>query len=127
MMTTAKKAPAAKKATSVGGAAKKATAKAAQPARKVTRPAPQTSPGKSQVVTVIPASTKWGKTTVTVSANGVLKATTTSASGRETTFDLSRRKLVDKYPDIKPRPAPKSVLKLDEETRRSLLASMLLK
>lgn len=42
------------------------------------------------------------------------------------TVDLSRRKLVGKYPEVKHRPAPKSKLRLDNETRTALLASMVL-
>lgn len=82
--------------------------------------------GKVYTVTLTSLSNKGSKTTVTSSPGKVFEATTTSAPGKFVTLDLSRRKLVGKHPEVKHLPAPKSKLKLDEKTRKLLLASMVL-
>jgi len=87
---------------------------------------PTSSTRKAYKATLRAASKGAGKTVVIWSANNVLEARTTVAPEKVVTQDLSRREVVGKHPEIKLRPAPKSKLKLDEKTRQSLLASMVL-
>jgi len=47
-------------------------------------------------------------------------------SGKVVQLELSRSNLVGKHPEVHHLPAPKTKLKLDDETRKSLLALMVL-
>lgn len=81
--------------------------------------------GKTYKVTL--ARTKGRGQTVVISAPGkVLEANTTLKPGKIVKLKLSRSNLVGKHPEVHHLPAPKTKLKLDEETRKSLLASMVL-
>jgi len=81
--------------------------------------------GKTYTVTL--ARAKGRGQTVVISAPGkVLEANTTLETGKIVTLKLSRSKLVGKYPEVHHLPAPQTKLKLDDETRKSLLASMVL-
>ena len=65
--------------------------------------------------------------TVVISAPGkVLEANTTLKPGKIVKLKLSRSKVVGKHPEVHHLPAPTTKLKLDDETRKSLLASMVL-
>lgn len=81
--------------------------------------------GKTYKVTL--ARAKGRGQTVVISAPGkVLEASTTLETGKIVKLKLSRSKLVGKYPEVHHLPAPQTKLKLDDETRKSLLASMVL-
>ena len=81
--------------------------------------------GKIYKVTL--ARGKGGGQTVVISAPGkALEAITTLKSGKVVQLELSRSNLVGKHPEVHHLPAPKAKLKLDDETRKSLLASMVL-
>ncbi len=81
--------------------------------------------GKTYKVTLSRA--KGGGQTVVISAPGkVLEANTTLKPGKIVKLKLSRSNVVGKHPEVHHLPAPKTKLKLDDETRKSLLASMML-
>lgn len=81
--------------------------------------------GKTYKVTL--ARAKGGSQTVIISAPGkVLEANTTLKPGKIVKLKLSRSNVVGKHPEVHHLPAPKTKLKLDDETRKSLLASMVL-
>ena len=81
--------------------------------------------GKTYKVTL--ARAKGQGQTVVISAPGkVLEANTTLKPGKIVKLNLSRSKVVGKHPEIHHLPAPTTKLKLDDETRKSLLASMVL-
>ena len=121
------KAVANKIGTSVEKRGKKSTVnvsgKAVPSVRKASEP---TSPtGKTYKVTL--AGTKGRGQTVVISAPGkALEANTTLEPGKVVTLKLSRSNVVGKYPKVRHLPAPETKLKLDDETRKSLLASMVL-
>ena len=107
--------------------AKKATAnvpgKVALSVHKASASTPPT--GKTYKVTL--ARTKGGGQTVVISAPGkVLEARTTLRPGKIVNLNLSRSNVVGKHPEVQHLPAPKTKLRLDDETRKSLLASMVL-
>lgn len=88
-------------------------------------PAPKPQIGKTYKVTL--ARAKGQGQTVVISAPGkVLEANTTLKSGKIVKLKLSRSKVVGKHPEVHHLPAPMTKLKLDDETRKSLLASMVL-
>jgi hypothetical protein len=106
---------------------KKSTAnvagKVALSAHKASASKPPT--GKTYKVTL--ARTKGGGQTVVISAPGkILEANTTVKPGTIVNWKLSRSNVVGKHPEVHHLPAPKTKLKLDDETRKSLLASMVL-
>lgn len=102
---------------------KSAKKRAANVAGKVA--APKSATGKTYKVTL--ARSKGRGHTVVISAPGkVLEANTTLEPGKVVKLKLSRSNVVGKYPEVHHLPAPKAKLKLDEETRKSLLASMVL-
>lgn len=81
--------------------------------------------GKTYKVTL--ARAKGGAQTVVISAPGkVLEANTTLKAGKIVKLKLSRSNVVGKHPEVHHLPAPKTKLKLDDKTRKSLLASMVL-
>ena len=81
--------------------------------------------GKTYKVTL--ARTKGQGQTVVISAPGkVLEANTTLKPGKIVKLKLSRSKVVGKHPEVHHLPAPTTKLKLDDETRKSLLALMVL-
>lgn len=81
--------------------------------------------GKTYKVTL--ARAKGGGHTVVISAPGkVLEANTTLKPGKVVKLKLSRSNVVGKHPEVHHLPAPKTKLKLDDEMRKSLLASMVL-
>lgn len=87
--------------------------------------ASKTPTGKTYKVTL--AGTKGRGRTVVISAPGkVLEANTISKPGKIVKLNLSRSNLVGKHPEVHHLPAPRTTLKLDDETRKSLLASMVL-
>jgi len=122
----------AKKAKTTKRTTDKTTGKVATPGRKIS---PQSlllaqqalsSQSKGKVYTVTLAQVKGsGKTTVVWTPNKALEVETTEMSGKVVKRKLPRRKIVGKY-EVDHLPAPKSKLKLDDETRASLLAAMVL-
>jgi hypothetical protein len=93
------------------------------PVHKASAPKPAT--GKTYKVTL--ARAKGRGQTVFISAPGkVLEANTTLEPGKIVKLKLSRSNVVGKHPEVHHLPAPKAKLKLDDETRKSLLASMVL-
>lgn len=84
-------------------------------------------PSTDRTYKVTLARTQERGQTVVISAPGkVVEADTTLKPGKIVKLKLSRSKLVGKHPEVHHLPAPKTKLKLDEETRKSLLASMVL-
>lgn len=107
--------------------AKKTTAnvggKVVLPAHKTSASKPPA--GKTYKVTL--AGAKGRGQTVVISAPGkVLEANTTLEPGKVVKLKLSRNNVVGKNPGVQHLPAPQTKLKLDDETRKSLLASMVL-
>ena len=97
--------------------------KAALPVHKASASKPPI--GKTYKVTL--ARAKGQGQTVVISAPGkVLEANTTLKPGKIVKLNLSRSKVVGKHPEVHHLPAPITKLKLDDETRKSLLASMVL-
>lgn len=107
--------------------AKKATASVAGKVALSVHKASASTPPTNKTYTVTLARAKGGGQTVVISAPGkVLEANTTLRPGKIVKLKLSRSNVVGKYPEVHHLPAPKTKLKLDDETRKSLLASMVL-
>ena len=107
--------------------AKKTTANAAGKALLSVRKVSTSNHPTGKTYRVILAGVKGGGHTVVISAPGkVLEANTTLEQGRIVKLKLSRSNVVGKHPEVRHLPAPKTELKLDDETRNSLLASMVL-
>ena len=107
--------------------AKKTTANVAGKVELLVHKASASKPPTGKTYKVTLARAKGRGHTVVISAPGkVLEANTTLEPGKIVKLNLSRRNLVGKHPEVHHLPAPETTLKLDDETRKSLLASMVL-
>lgn len=107
--------------------AKKATANVPENVVPSVRKAFASKPPTDKTYKVTLPRAKGGGQTVVISAPGkVLEANTTLKPGEIVKLKLSRSNVVGKHPEVRHLPAPKTKLKLDDETRKSLLASMVL-
>ena len=107
--------------------AKKTIANVAEKVVLPVHKAPASKPPTGKTYKVTLARAKGRGQTVVISAPGkVLEANTTLKPGKIVKLNLSRSNVVGKHPEVHHLPAPKTKLKLDDETRKSLLASMVL-